>query len=60
LLAAVGVGMFESVPDAARRVVSETSVTKPSDAVGAYAPCYERYRALYPALAGEFRSLAGE
>jgi xylulokinase len=59
LLASVGVGMYGSVADACQATIAITGRTSPEDrATAAYAPYYERYRALYPALAPEYRALA--
>ncbi len=58
LLAGVGVGVFPGVPEAARSVVRETGATRPGAQAPAYRAVYERYRALYPVLAPEFRALS--
>jgi xylulokinase len=58
LLAGVGAGAFESVAEAARRAVRETGAVRPGPDAETYGRFYERYRALYPALASEFRALA--
>ncbi|UCD76831.1 MAG: hypothetical protein JSV91_07860, partial [Phycisphaerales bacterium] len=57
LLAAVGVEVFESVPDACRRAVRETSTTPPGPAVATYRDYHRHYRELYPALAPSFRAV---
>jgi xylulokinase len=46
ILAAVGVGAFPSVEEAADKLVKETSVTKPKKS---YDAAYARYKKLYPA-----------
>lgn len=59
LLAGVGAGVYPDVVAAVERVVRLTSQTDPGPASRVYAGLYPRYRALYPALASEFRALAG-
>ncbi|MFO7649935.1 MAG: xylulokinase [bacterium] len=58
LLAGVGAGVFADVDSACRRAVRETGAVRPGPDAAAYGRFYERYRALYPALASEFRALA--
>ena len=58
LLAGVGTGVWPGVVEAARAVVRETSTTRPGPATGVYTEHYQRYRALYTALAPEFSALA--
>jgi xylulokinase len=58
LLAGVGAGLFESVPEACARVVRETGETRPGDDRAAYGEMYGIYRSLYPSLASSFRSQA--
>jgi xylulokinase len=55
LLAGVGTGAYSSEEQACARTVHETGSTKPGSSAGAYIQAYDRYRALYPALAPEFR-----
>jgi len=55
LLAGVGTGVYPSAEYACEQTVHETGSTKPGPMAGAYADSYKRYRALYPALAGEFK-----
>jgi xylulokinase len=57
LLAGVGAGVFESVPAACRQTIRVTGRTEPAQAAAVYEERYPRYRALYPALADEFRQL---
>ncbi len=60
LLAAVGVGAFASVEEAAREGIRWGDRLEPDAATGAaLEPAYVRYRALYPALREAFRA-AGE
>lgn len=54
LLAATGVGWFDTVDDAARVVEIEPSAS-PSGSVDLYREAHERYRDLYPALKSTFR-----
>jgi xylulokinase len=58
LLAGVGVGLFADVPTACDATIQITGRTSPTDATGEYAEYYPRYRALYPALADEFKAIA--
>ncbi len=59
LLAGVGAGLYDSVEQAAAQMVSITGRTTPdADAAARYPAFYERYRALYPALAPEFAAIA--
>jgi xylulokinase len=59
LLAGVGAGIYASVPEACEAMIKITGRTTPDASVTeAYAPYYERYRALYPALSPEFQALA--
>ncbi len=55
LLAGAGTGVWPGVVDAARAVVRETGTTRPGPDTEIYTEHYRRYRALYPALAPEFR-----
>ena len=60
LLAGVGAGLYNSVAEACQAMIAITGRTTPdAGATAAYGPYYERYRALYPALAPEFWALAG-
>jgi xylulokinase len=58
LLAGVGTGIYADAGQACERTVHETGSTNPGPNAGQYAESYERYRALYPAVAPEFRRLA--
>ena len=58
LLAGVGAGLFDSVEEACRSTIEITGSTVPGAEQAAYGPYYERYRALYPALAGEFAAIS--
>ncbi len=58
LLAGVGAGVYHDVASACAAVVQVTGETKPGPAHAVYERFYPRYRALYPALAGEFRRIA--
>jgi xylulokinase len=59
-LAAVGVGWFSSVTEACAAVVRPVEATEPSSSpADGYADSYERYRALYPALAPTFHATPG-
>jgi xylulokinase len=58
LLAGVGTGVYSSEEQACERTVRETGSTKPGPGAAARAEAYARYRALYPALAPEFKRAA--
>jgi xylulokinase len=58
LLAGVGVGVYQDVGEACAETIHPTSSTWPGPAASVYAAQYPRYRALYPALAGEFKLAA--
>lgn len=59
LLAAVGAGIYQTVPEACEATIEITGKTD-FDPVktSAYAPYYQQYRALYPALASEFTKIS--
>ena len=57
MLAAVGLGWFESVEQACRDLVKLNDVIDPPPDTSVYEDAYARYRALYPALAPTFHSL---
>jgi xylulokinase len=57
MLAAVGLGWFESVESACRDLVKLDDVIDPSQDTNVYEDTYARYRELYPALAPTFHSL---
>ena len=58
LLAGVGAGLYSSVPEACQQMIALTGSTPPSGAQVAYQDFYPQYRALYPALADQFRVIA--
>jgi len=58
LLAGVGAGSFNSVQEACEAAIQIKGRTTPSDVTQLYQQFYPRYRALYPALASEFKALA--
>jgi xylulokinase len=58
LLAGVGAEVFESVEAASDQAVKEVEHVVPGADVAAYERIYPRYRALYPALAPEFKAMA--
>ena len=58
LLAGVSAGVYSSVKDACARTIRVTESTAPdAEASSAYADYYPRFRALYPALAKEFKAI---
>lgn len=58
LLAGVGAGVYDSVAEACQAAVLVTGSTLPGPAASVYADFYPRYRALYPALAPHFETMA--
>ncbi len=58
LLAGVGAGLYPDVDTACRATIQITGRSIPGVDAAIYPPYYERYRALYPALAGEFKAIA--
>jgi xylulokinase len=59
LLAAVGTGLFSTVPEACGAAIKITKTCKPSGALRkTYDACYKQYRRLYPALKDEFKRLS--
>lgn len=58
MLAAVGVGWFETTEQACRELIRAREPVDPSAESGPYRDHYARYRELYPALAPTFHSLA--
>jgi len=58
LLASVGAGMYSDVPQACEHMIRLTGSTAPSSFSQDYKEFYPHYRDLYPALAGEFKTLA--
>jgi len=58
LLAAVGAGIYGSVPEACQAAIRPVDHAAPGPATAVYADYYPRYRALYPALAPEFEAMA--
>lgn len=60
ILAGVGAGIYPSVQEGCREVLRYNEAQHPIfEHVSAYAPYYEVYRGLYPALQKSFRALAG-
>jgi xylulokinase len=58
LLAAVGTGLYSSVPEACDATIRVTETLKPDKAtVGIYNKLYPTYRSLYQSLRGEFGDL---
>lgn len=60
LLAAVGVGGFESVPAACEAAIQVIGCTTPTAAAVLYQQIYPCYRALYPALKDTFERLSSD
>jgi len=56
ILAAVGTGTYESVPDACEAMIRETGRTYPQN-IRAYEQPYQIYKHLYPTLKGTFTSI---
>jgi xylulokinase len=58
LLAGVGAGLYSSVPEACGQMIALTGSTSPTNAQDVYQDFYPQYKALYPALADQFRVIA--
>jgi xylulokinase len=58
LLAGVGAGAYENVPAACEATIQITGRTSPTQATRTYQDYYPHYRALYPALAPEYKAMA--
>jgi xylulokinase len=58
LLAGVGAGAYENVPAACEATIQITGCTSPTQVTRAYQDYYPHYRALYPALAPEYKAMA--
>lgn len=58
LLAAVGVGAFDSVAEACSATITTGERVEPSDNVAEYAEIYKKYVVLYPTLKDIFHQLA--
>ena len=59
LLAAVGAGIYSSVPEACAAVIKPEKVQEPiSENIGQYERVYRLYRKLYPAMKQSFEALA--
>ena len=57
LCAAVGAGLYASLPEACQSAIQITGRTQPGAQMAAYAEFYPIYRSLYPALSGSFAAL---
>jgi xylulokinase len=57
LLAAVGAGLYPTVQDACDQTIKITGRTEPTAETAPYQEYYPHYRALYPALADEFKAI---
>jgi len=59
ILAAVGTGLYGSVPEACKTILPESSSVQPNAADAAkYAEVYKMYTALYPAVKDMYKALA--
>ncbi|MBN2471718.1 MAG: xylulokinase [Anaerolineae bacterium] len=58
LLAGVGAGLYPDGATACEATIQVTGSTVPGPNAARYPAYYERYRALYPALADQFRAIA--
>ncbi len=59
ILAGVGAGLYSSVPEACDAIIRKGGSQQPvPENVAAYAPCYQVYTSLYPALKGLYPTLA--
>jgi xylulokinase len=59
LLAGVGAGVYEDVTAACQATIRETGETTPGPESAHYPPFYDVYREIYPALAPQFKTIAG-
>ncbi len=57
LLAGAGAGVYNSVEEACEKTIKVTGEFQPGSNQSIYSDFYPRYRALYPALKNEFKSL---
>ncbi len=57
LCAAVGAGLYVSLPEACQAAIQVTGRTQPSDQAAIYAEHYPIYQSLYPSLSGAFAAL---
>jgi xylulokinase len=59
ILAAVGAGLYSSVPEACGAIVKTDKIQAPVEGnVGEYEKYYQLYREIYPALKAQFAKLA--
>jgi len=58
LLAGVGAGVYENVPAACEATIQITGHTFPTQNTRTYQDYYPHYRALYPALAPEYKAMS--
>ncbi|HEX9091959.1 MAG TPA: xylulokinase [Anaerolineales bacterium] len=58
LLAGVGAGVYENVPAACDATIQITGHTFPTQDTRTYQDYYPHYRALYPALASEYKAMS--
>jgi xylulokinase len=58
LLAGVGAGIYENVQAACEATIQITDHTSPTQDTPTYQDYYPHYRALYPALAPEYKEMA--
>ncbi len=58
LLAGVGAGLFVNVSEACEKTTHTAGSVLPGTSAEIYEKYYNRYRSLYPAVAGEFKKLA--
>ena len=59
ILAAVGAGIYSSVPEACSAIVKTDKIQQPiSENIPKYDSCYKLYTEIYPALKDKFKVLA--
>ncbi len=58
LLAEVGAGIYENVPSACEATIQITGHTFPTQDTRTYQNYYPHYRAMYPALASEYKAMS--
>ncbi|MCL2111221.1 MAG: xylulokinase [Clostridiales bacterium] len=60
ILAGVGTGVYNNLPEACGQLIGKGDTTMPDEASGmAYAPYFELYKQLYLSLKADFKTLAG-
>lgn len=59
ILAAVGVGLYDSIQEAADKIIKANSTQEPiEENISKYEPYFELYKSIYPALKESFNKLS--